>query len=260
MTQLLRLVFSHAQQPSPLPSQPDLCESCLLWWARVYVRGVRPSLPTTFEHGSKSTKPVARWILVRASRHPSRAHVSEYAGSLGCPSCWHTYALLLLDRTAVLACSITELMREISRRNCQAQPVQTARCYCISAPGARLRIDSARRILPPRLESTGWRRAGAAHYNSVGQGQYITVPFRDIAVLRPFLFQRHNVNPDSRARRNYLGDLSLSLVDGRPTVRWTGHPAALKGSVVNPTTLVSSIASGPGHHPRQRHLRLGKVS
>lgn len=123
-----------------------------------------------------------------------------------------------------------------------------------------LRNDSARRIFSPRLQSTGWCRADAARYNSVGQERYITVPSRDITVLRPFLFRRHNVNPDSRARRNCLGDLSLSLVCGRPTVRWTGRTAALKRSVVNPTALVSSIASSPGHHPRPRHLRLGKVS
>lgn len=97
-----------------------------------------------------------------------------------------------------------------------------------------LRNDSARRILSPRLQSTGWCRAGPALYDSVGQGRYITVPSRDITVLWPFLFRRHNVNPDSRARRNCLGDLSLSLVCGRPTVRWTGRTAALKEASSTP--------------------------
>lgn len=186
-------------------------------------------MSTVLEHGSKSTKSIARWALLQASRlapnHAPRLGIRRISRL---PVCWHICALL--DQTVVLACSIAELssLREISRRNCQARPCQAAHCYFISASSARQRNDGHRRILPPRLQSTGWRRAGAALYNSVGPGQYITVPSRDITVLRPFLFRRHNVNPDSRARRNYLGDLSLSLVHGRPTLRWTGRTAALK--------------------------------
>lgn len=174
--------------------------------------------------------PIARWTLLQVPRLGIRS-ISRLA------PCWHTHHTHTQTHirpnstghlTSLAASQTSLLCGRFLGETAWPGPNRQHTVILLVHQAHGLRNDSARRILPPRLESMGWRRADAALYNSVGQGQYITVPSRDITVLRPFLFRRHNVNPDSRARRNCLGDLSLSLVYGRPTVRWTGRTAALK--------------------------------
>lgn len=92
-------------------------------------------------------------------------------------------------------------------------------------------------------------RAGAAPY---------TVPSRHIKVLWPFLFRPHSAASTQALGRAVIVWASCHSRLSTPAPQAGGRNVhkCPEGSLVNPTTLVSSIASRHGLHPRRGILHV----